>query len=390
MKISANAKSVSASITMAVTSRAQQLKAQGVDVVSFGAGEPDFDTPEFITDIAIEALKAGKTKYCPAAGMIELRQAIADKLLQENGLEYKASQVVVTVGAKHAVYESLHATVDPGDEVIIPTPYWVSYPEMVKLVGGIPKIVNTDPENGYKLTPDLLKANITDKTTVLMLNSPNNPGGFCYSPEELKALGDAIKGTELVVISDEIYEKLVYGDMKFAAFAAVCPDLYDQTITINGLSKAYAMTGWRLGYVAGPQDLADAVNKMQSHMTSGTATFCQIAAIEALKKGQPDIERMHAEFSKRAEHIYKRLNDIDGVDCPMPTGAFYAFPQVSDLYAKFGVKNSVEFCQLLLEKINVACVPGAGFGCDDNIRLSFATSIEQIDKGLDRMAEFLK
>ncbi|MBI9018735.1 MAG: pyridoxal phosphate-dependent aminotransferase [Phycisphaerae bacterium] len=390
MKISANAKSVSASITMAVTSRAQQLKAQGVDVVSFGAGEPDFDTPGFITDIAIEALRAGKTKYCPAAGMIELRQAIADKLLQENGLEYKASQVVVTVGAKHAVYESLHATVDPGDEVIIPKPYWVSYPEMVKLVGGIPKIVNTDPENGYKLTPDLLKANITDKTTVLMLNSPNNPGGFCYSPEELKALGDAIKGTELVVISDEIYEKLVYGDMKFAAFAAVCPDLYDQTITINGLSKAYAMTGWRLGYVAGPQDLADAVNKMQSHMTSGTATFCQIAAIEALKKGQPDIERMHAEFSKRAEHIYKRLNDIGGVDCPRPTGAFYAFPKVSDLYCKFGVKDSVEFCQLLLEKINVACVPGAGFGCDDNIRLSFATSIEQIDKGLDRMAEYLK
>ncbi len=390
MKISKTAQSVSPSVTMAVTARAKQLKAEGVDVVSFGAGEPDFDTPEFIKDKAIEALKAGATKYSPAAGNLELRKAIAHKLKEDNNLDYEPSQIAVTVGAKHAVYEAVHAIVDPGDEVLIPTPYWVSYPEMVKLVGGVPKIVETSPENGHKLTPELLAANVTDKTCLLILNSPSNPGGFCYSPDDLKALGAAIAKTNLAVISDEIYEYLIYGDMEFQSFAEACPDLYDRTVTINGLSKAYSMTGWRVGYTAGPKDVAKAIGGMQSHMTSGPATFCQLASIDALKNGKADIAKMHAEFTKRAKHICKRLNDIDGVNCPEPTGAFYAFPDISATYAKLGVKDSVEFCSKLLEEAKVACVPGIGFGCDNNIRLSFATSMKQIDLGIDRIKAFIE
>ncbi len=389
MKISKNAASVSPSVTMAVTARAKELKAQGIDVVSFGAGEPDFDTPEFIKDIAIEALKAGKTKYLPASGDMTLRKEIARKLKDDNNLEYEPAQIVVTCGAKHAVYEGIHAVVDQGEEVLIPTPYWVSYPEMVKLVGGIPKIVETRPENDYKLTPDILKAAITDKTAMLIFNSPSNPGGFCYSADEIKALGEVLKGTNVVILSDEIYEELIYGDMEFKSFAQVCPDLYDQTLTVNGLSKAYSMTGWRVGYIAGPKDAAKAIGGMQSHMTSGPATFCQIASIDAIQKGEADIKIMHAEFAKRAEHICKRLNAIEGVTCAEPTGAFYVFPDVSATYSKLGVKDSVEFCGKLLEEANVACVPGGGFGCDRNIRLSFATSMEQIDKGIDRIEKFI-
>ena len=390
MKISKTAQSVSASVTMAVTARAKQLKAEGVDVVSFGAGEPDFDTPDFIKEVAKKALDAGATKYSPAAGNLELREEIARKLKNENNLEYSAKQIVVACGAKHAVYEAIHAIVDPGDEVLIPTPYWVSYPEMVKLVGGVPKIIETRQEDGYKLTPEVLKPAITAKSCLLILNYPGNPSGFCYSPAEVAALGTVIAESNLAVISDEIYEKLVYGNTEFRSFAAVCPDLYDRTVTINGLSKSYSMTGWRVGYAAGPEDVAGAIARMQSHMTSGPATFAQLASIEAMRKGQDDIKRMHAEFAKRAKHIYQRLNAIDGVTCDEPTGAFYAFPNVGSHYAKLGVKDSVEFCQKLLEEAKVACVPGVGFGCDDNIRMSFATSMEQIDKGVDRLGEFLR
>lgn len=389
MKISKNAASVSESVTMAVTARAKQLKSQGVDVVSFGAGEPDFDTPEFIKEVAIEMLKAGKTKYLPASGDLGLRKEIARKLKDDNNLSYEPSQIVVACGAKHAVYQGIHAVVDAGDEVLIPTPYWVSYPEMVKLVGGVPVVVETRPEDDYKLTPDILKAAITDKTAMLIFNSPSNPGGFCYSADEIKALGEVLKGTKVVILSDEIYEELIYGDMEFKSFAEVCPDLYDQTLTVNGLSKAYSMTGWRVGYIAAPKDAAKAIADMQSHMTSGPATFCQLASIDALQKGQSEIEKMHAEFARRAAHISKRLNEIDGVTCAEPTGAFYVFPDVSATYEKLGVKDSVEFCNKLLEEAGVACVPGGGFGCDRNIRLSFATSMEQIDKGLDRIAKFI-
>ncbi|MCK5272145.1 MAG: pyridoxal phosphate-dependent aminotransferase, partial [Sedimentisphaerales bacterium] len=261
MKISKTAQSVSASVTMAVTARAKQLKAEGVDVISFGAGEPDFDTPEFIKAAATQALEQGATKYSPAAGRLDLRKEIARKLREENNLDYKPNQIVVTVGAKHAVYEAVHALIDPGDEVLIPTPYWVSYPEMVKLVGGVPKTIQTSAEDGNKLTPDVLRQAITDKSSLLILNYPNNPGGFCYSPDELAGLGKVIAESNIAVISDEIYEYLIYGDMEFRSFAAVCPELYDRTITINGMSKAYAMTGWRVGYIAGPEDAAGAISR---------------------------------------------------------------------------------------------------------------------------------
>ncbi len=389
MKISRNAASVSPSVTMAVTARAKQLQAQGVDVVSFGAGEPDFDTPSFITEAAVKYLHAGRTKYLPASGDLGLRKEIARKLKDDNGLSYEPNQIVVACGAKHAVYMGIHAVVDPGDEVLIPTPYWVSYPEMVKLVGGVPVIVETKPENEYKLTPEILKAAITPKTAMLIFNSPSNPGGFSYTAEEMRALGDVLKGTKVVILSDEIYEELVYGDMEFRSFASVCPELYEQTLTVNGLSKAYSMTGWRVGYVAAPKDAAKAIDDMQGHMTSGPATFCQLASVDALQKGQEEIAKMHAEFAKRASHICKRLNAIEGVTCAEPTGAFYAFPDVSATYEKIGVKDSVEFCNKLLEEAGVACVPGGGFGCDRNIRLSFATSMELIDKGIDRIEKFI-
>lgn len=390
MKISKTAQSVTDSVTMAVTARAKQLKAEGVDVVSFGAGEPDFDTPGFIKDFAKQALDDGATKYSPAAGTVDLRKEIARKLKEENNLTYTPKQIIVTVGAKHACYEAIHAVVDPTDEVLIPTPYWVSYPEMVNLVGASCKIIQTAQQDNYKLTPELLKRAVTPKSALLILNYPSNPGGFTYSPEELKALGGVIEETKLAVLSDEIYEKLIYGDVEFQSFAAANPQLYDRTLTVNGLSKSFSMTGWRMGYIAAPPDAAEAIGKMQSHTTSGPATFCQIASVQALRNGHAEVKKMVAEFAKRAKHIHQRLNALPDVTCTEPAGAFYVFPNISATYPKLQVKGSVEFCQRLLEEAKVAAVPGIGFGCDENIRLSFATSMEQIDKGLDRIEAFLK
>ncbi|MHC4702496.1 MAG: pyridoxal phosphate-dependent aminotransferase, partial [Planctomycetota bacterium] len=285
MKISKRAQDVPASATIAVTSRAQELKAQGVDVVGFGAGAPDFDTPDYIKDAAIKALKAGHTKYTAAAGIIELRTAIAEKLKKENGLEYGPQQIIVNIGGKHSVYEAMQAALDPGDEVIMPTPYWVTYPEAIKLAGATPKVVETDKSTGYKITPAQLKDAITNKTAMLLINSPNNPGGFTYTPEELKALAEVLEGTKVAVLSDEIYEKLIYGDTRFVSFASLSEDAYNRTITLNGFSKAFSMTGWRLGYAGGPLEMIKAMGRLQSHMTSNPVTFCQYAAIEAM--GEP-------------------------------------------------------------------------------------------------------
>ena len=394
MKISQRAESVPPSMTIAVTARAKELKAQGVDVVGFGAGEPDFDTPQYIKDAAIEALKAGQTKYTAVAGIPELRKAIADKLKRDNGLDYSPDQVIVNVGGKHSVYEAMQAVLDPGDEVIIPTPYWVTYPETVTLAGGVNKIVETDQSSGYCLTPELLKAAITDKTVMLVLNSPSNPGGFTYSPAQLAALAKVLEGTDIYVMSDEMYEKLIYGDTQFVSFAALSEDAYQRTLTLNGLSKAFSMTGWRLGFAAGPLDVIKAMGRIQSHMTSNAVTFVQYAAVVALGPESNDaIEIMRAEFEKRAKIMADRLNSIDGVRCAQPTGAFYCFPDVS---AHFGrtigdaqIKGSMDFAQALLEQRNVAVVPGVAFGCDNNVRLSFACSLEQITKGLDRLEAWL-
>lgn len=394
MKISQRAQSVPASMTIAVTSKAKELKAQGVDVVGFGAGEPDFDTPDYIKKAAIEALNAGQTKYTAAPGIPELKKAIAEKFKRDNGLDYSPDQVIVNIGGKHSVYEAMQAILDPGDEVLMPTPYWVTYPEAVKLSGAVPKAVETSKETGYKMTPDQLKAALTDKTALLILNSPSNPGGFTYTPDELRALAAVLEGTDIYVMSDEIYEKLIYGDTEFVSFAALSEDAFSRTLTLNGFSKAFSMTGWRLGYVGGPLDVIKAMGRLQSHMTSNPVTFAQYAALAALgPEADQAIGAMRVEFEKRASFMAERLNSITGIECAPATGAFYCFPDVSAHYgrtingAKLG--GSLDFAQALLEQANVALVPGVAFGLDNNVRLSFACSLEQITKGLDRLEEWL-
>jgi len=402
MKVSKRAQAVPPSATLAVTARAQELKAQGVDVVGFGAGEPDFDTPDYVKDAAIEALKAGKTKYTAAAGIVELRTTIADKLKKENGIEYSPDQVIVNIGGKHSVYEAMQAVLDPGDEVILGTPYWVTYPETIKLAGAVPKIIQTDKDNSavrrpqadYKITPSQLKEAITEKTAMLLINSPSNPGGFTYTPEELKAIAKALEGTNVMVISDEIYEKLIYGDTRFVSFASLSEDAYNRTLTLNGFSKTFSMTGWRFGYTAGPLEVIKAMGRLQSHMTSNPVTFCQYAAIAALgEQAEQAIETMRKEFERRGKYMAERLNGIEGVDCPESTGAFYCFPDVSSHYGRningAKINGSQDFAKALLEQTNVALVPGLPFGCDNNVRLSFACSLEQITKGLDRLEEWL-
>jgi len=393
MKVSQRAQAVPPSATIAVSTRAKQMKAQGLDVIGFGAGEPDFDTPQFIKDAAVEALQAGKTGYTATPGIPELRQAIADKLRRDNGLDYTAEQIIVNIGAKHSIYELLQAVIDPGDEVLLPRPYWVTYPEAIKLAGGVPKVIETDQAAGYKMTPDQLAAALTDKTALLIINSPNNPGGFAYSPDELAALAKVLEGTNVMVISDEIYEKLVYGDTRFVSFAALSDDAYGRTLTINGLSKAYAMTGWRIGYTAGPVEVIKAMGRLQSHMTQNPVTFVQYAALAAMRDTSDTVEQMRAEFEKRGRFIAERLNTIDGVRCPEPAGAFYAFPDVSAHYGRtiggVEIRNSLDFATALLEQAHVALVPGDPFGCPNNVRLSFACSTEQIAEGTDRIRRWL-
>ena len=394
MKVSKRAQDVPPSATIAVTTRAQELKAQGVDVVGFGAGAPDFDTPDYIKDAAIKALKAGKTKYTAAAGIVELRTAIAKKLQKENGLEYSPDQIIVNIGGKHSVYEAMQAVLDPGDEVILGTPYWVTYPETIKLAGAVVKIIQTDKDNSYKITPSQLEEAITEKTAMLLINSPSNPGGFTYTPEELKAIAKVLEGTNLMVLSDEIYEKLIYGDTRFVSFASLSEDAYKRTLTLNGFSKTFSMTGWRFGYTAGPLEVIKAMGRLQSHMTSNPVTFCQYAAIAALgEQAEQAIENMRVEFERRGKYMAERLNSIEGVECPESTGAFYCFPDVSSHYGRningAKINGSMDFAKALLEQTNVALVPGLPFGCDNNVRLSFACSLEQITKGLDRLEEWL-
>lgn len=394
MKISQRAQSVPPSATIAVTARAKELKAQGVDVVGFGAGEPDFDTPQYIKEAAIQAIQSGQTKYTAAAGIPELRKTIAEKLAKDNGLTYSPDQIIVNIGGKHSVYEAMQAVLDPGDEVLLPTPYWVTYPEAVKLAGATVKVLETDKANSYKITPGQLEQAITDKTAMLVLNSPSNPGGFTYTPDELRALARVLEGTGVWVISDEIYEKLIYGDTEFVSFAALSDDAYSRTLTLNGLSKAFSMTGWRLGFTAGPLDAIKAMGRLQSHMTSNPVTFCQYAAIAAYgPEADGAIEKMRVEFEKRGSYMAQRLNGMDGVECAEPTGAFYCFPDVSGHFGRTiggaAIGGSMDFAKALLEQANVALVPGLPFGCDNNVRLSFACSMEQITKGLDRLEEWL-
>ena len=394
MKTSTRAQAVPPSATIAVTSRAKELKAQGIDVVSFGAGEPDFDTPEFIKKAAIKAMNEGKTGYTAAAGTVELRKAIAEKLKKQNNLEYSADQVIVNIGAKHSIYEACQAVLDPGDEVILPAPYWVTYPEAIKLAGASAKVIKTNKANSYKMTAEQLRGAITENTAMLLLNSPNNPGGFSYTPHELASLAKVLEGTDIMVLSDEIYERLVYGDTKFVSFASLSQDAYNRTLTVNGLSKAFAMTGWRAGYTAGPLEAIKAMGRLQSHMTSNPVTFVQDACITAFDDPDNQVEKMRIEFEKRAQFMAERLNSIEGVVAAEPTGAFYCFPDISSHFGRTignaKINNSMDFAKALLEQANVAVVPGEPFGCGENIRLSFACSREQIKKGLDRIENWLK
>jgi aspartate aminotransferase len=390
-------KLISESITLAVSAKANAMKKAGVDVVGFGAGEPDFDTPGFIKDAAKAALDKGMTKYTPTPCIPELKAAIAEKFNKDNGLPYKPEQITVGAGGKHCLYMAFMALLNPGDEVLIPTPYWVSYPEQAKLAGGVPKFVRGEESNGFKITPQQLDAAIEAKTKILIMNSPSNPGGHAYNPEELKALADvAAKHENLIVFSDEIYEKLVFGGLKFASFAALNPVLLERTLTFNCHSKSFAMTGWRVGYVGGPKAIIDAMNKLQSQMNSHITSFCQPAAAVALTdpRGAETVEQMRKQFEKRGAHMAERLNALPKITCVKPQGAFYCFPNVSAYFGKKAgntpITDAISFAAALLEQSHVAVVPGNDSGFDTHVRLSFATSMEQIDKGIDRIGEFLK
>lgn len=388
---------VSDSITLKVSAKANALKKAGVDVVGFGAGEPDFDTPTFIKDAAKAALDKGLTKYTPTPCMPDLKQAIADKFNKENGLPYKADQITTGAGGKHCLYMAFMAVLNPGDEVLIPSPYWVSYPDQARLAGGVPKIIKGEEAHGFRITPQQLEAAITPKSKVLILNSPSNPGGHAYTPDELKALAAVVvKHPNLIVFSDEIYEKLVYDGLKFVSFATLHPQLLEQTLTFNCHSKSFAMTGWRIGYIGAPKPAIDAINKLQSQMTSHITSFTQPAAIAALTdpRGATTVEDMRLQFEKRGRHMWDRLSKLPRITCVKPQGAFYCFPNIGAYIGKKAngvqITDAVSFSAALLEQNHVAVVPGNDSGFDTHVRLSFATSMEQIDKGIDRIAEFLK
>ncbi|HEY9726744.1 MAG TPA: pyridoxal phosphate-dependent aminotransferase [Chroococcales cyanobacterium] len=385
MKLASRVGQVPPSLTLAISAKAKALKADGIDVCSFSAGEPDFDTPEHIKAAAKAALDAGKTKYGPAAGEPKLREAIARKLREENGLCYNAENIIVTNGGKHSLFNLMLALIEEGDEVIIPAPYWLSYPEMVKLAGGTPVIVRTDAATGYKITPEQLRSSITPKTKLFVLNSPSNPTGMVYTPEEIKALAKVVVETDILVVSDEIYERILYDGAEHLSIGAVGAEIFDRTIISNGFAKAYSMTGWRLGYLAGPVELIKATTTIQSHSTSNVCTFAQYGAIAALEGSQDCVEEMRQAFAARRQVMLERLNAIPGLFCPKPDGAFYMFPDIS----KTGLK-SMEFCDALLESQQVAVIPGIAFGADECIRLSYATDMASIEKGMDRLEKFVR
>jgi aspartate aminotransferase len=385
MQLSSRATSLTPSLSLSVDSKAKAMKAEGVDVCSFGAGEPDFDTPEHIKAAAMAALETGFTKYTPSSGIPELRQAIADKLQAENGLNYKPSQIIVSVGAKHACYNAILATCQPGDEVIIPSPYWLSYPEMVRLAGADPVFVATTEANEWKITPSEFENAMTPRTKMIILNSPGNPTGAVYTREELEAIGSVAAEEEILILADEIYEKLIYDGNQHVSIASLSEDLYNLTITVNGFSKSYAMTGWRLGYLAAPEPVAKAVDSIQSHVTSNSCSFAQKGALAALKGDQQTISDMREEFDLRRHYMMERLSQIPNVSFVRPGGAFYILVDIS----KLGL-SSQNFADRLLSKANVAVIPGIAFGNDKTIRLSYATGMDVIKKGMDRLADFCR
>lgn len=383
--ISKRAASLSPSLTLAIDSKAKAMKAAGEDVVGFGAGEPDFDTPQHIKDACAKALADGFTKYTPSSGIPELRQAIADKFQRDNGLSYKPSQVIVNCGGKHSCYNVILATCEEGDEVIIPAPYWLSYPEMVKLAGATPVVINTSDKTEFKVTPEQLREAITPRTRLFVLNSPSNPTGSVYTPEEIKVLGDICVEKGVLIMSDEIYEHLLYDGAVHKSVASFSQAHKDHTIIVHGLAKAWSMTGWRLGFIAAPEPIAKAIDAIQSHSTSNPTSFAQKGGVAALNGPQDHLPVWLAEYAKRRTYACQKLNSIPGITCVNSKGAFYLFPNISAL----GL-NSSDFCAKLLEQEKVAAVPGIAFGADDYLRISYATSLANIEKGLDRLEKFVK
>lgn len=389
--IAERAKKIKPSPTLAVDSKAKELKAKGFDVVNFGVGEPDFDTPEHIKEAAIKAIKDGFTKYTPVGGIDELKEAIVEKLEKENGLKYGKENILVSCGAKHSLYNIAQALFGPGDEVIIPAPYWVSYPDQVLINDAQPVIVETYEEDNFTIRPELLKEKITKKTKALILNSPSNPTGFIYDRKTLERIAEIALQHNIYIISDEIYEKLIYDGESHISIASLGDEIKEKTIVVNGLSKSHAMTGWRIGYAAGPLEIIKTMTKIQSQSTSNPTSIAQKAAVAALKGPQDSVEGMRQEFEKRRNYLVNELNNINGISCRMPKGAFYAFPNISKVLEKKNngknIENSMELSIYLLEKALVALVPGSAFGAEGFIRISYATSMENLKKGIERIKE---
>ena len=393
MQLSKKAGNMSPSITLAITAKANELKSQGVDVVSFGAGEPDFNTPENIIQAAIKAMHDGKTKYTPAGGILELKQTICEKFKKDNNLDYKPNQITISTGGKQCLANAFMAILNPGDEVLIPVPYWVSYPELVKLADGVPVFVETSKENNYKYTLSDLQKVTNDKTKAIIINSPNNPTGTIYTEEELLEIADFAKEHDLLIISDEIYEKLIYDGEKHISIASINEDAYERTILINGLSSTYSITGWRLGYVAASEQITKLMTSIQSHMTSNVNSITQYAAIEALNGPVETLNNMVKEFENRRNFMIDKLEKLSEISIIKPSGAFYIMVNISaylnTTFKDQEINNSLDFAKVLLEEEKVAVIPGAGFGLDDYIRLSYATSMDIIETGIDRISVFL-
>ncbi|GHT05564.1 aminotransferase [Endomicrobiia bacterium] len=394
MYISKRVLSIKPSPTLAIDAKAKALKQQGIDVINFGVGEPDFDTPVNIKEAAIIAINAGFTKYCPVAGTPELKNAIINKFKRDNGLTYTPEGIIVSSGAKHSLYNLFQSTIDDGDEVIIPAPYWVSYTDMVILAGGKPVIIHTSDKTNFKATPENIEKALTSKTKAIIVNSPSNPTGVTYTAEELKAIAQVCVKNKILIISDDIYEKLIYDDFKFTSIAEVFPEAKEFSIVVNGVSKAYSMTGWRIGYAAGPKNIISAMTKVQSQSTSNASSISIKAALEALNGTQKYVESMKKEFEKRRNYIVEKLNAIKDIDCRKPEGAFYVFPNIKAFLGKtFNgkvINTDIELADYLLDCAKIAVIPGSAFGAEGYIRLSYATSVENIKTGIERLETALK
>lgn len=390
MKLASRVSALTPSSTLAITAKAKAMKAQGIDVIGLGAGEPDFNTPREIIEAAYQSMLDGQTKYTPAGGMASLKEAVIEKFQKDQGLGFKANEIIITNGAKHALYTLFQVLLDQGDEVIIPSPYWVSYPEQVKLAEGVPVFVEGKEENQYKITPEQLEKAVSPRTKAFVLNSPGNPTGMMYTREELEKLGEVCLKHDILIVSDEIYEKLVYGGSRHVSIATISPELKAQTVIINGVSKSHSMTGWRIGYAAGNGEIIKAMTNLASHSTSNPATPSQFAALAAYSGDQRAVEEMRQAFEARLNAVFNQLVEIDGITCIKPQGAFYLFPNVKEAAKLTGFQTVDAFAEALLEEARVAVVPGSGFGAENNIRLSYATSLENLEEALKRIKQFVE